>query len=175
MTSPWRRVLQLARALRTLPLNEAEIVYVRDLLNERQAALYFALVPSEQRHALNVCQTLLKGGFGYDRELLQAALLHDLGKRDFATNRHVPVWGKVISVALEKIGGPNLVARLAKPAPQSWRYIFHLQAEHEARGATLAREAGSSPKVIALIGDYQSLYRQGDPAALALQWADDLN
>ena len=169
------RVLQLIRSLRAQPLNEAEVTYVRDLLNEKQAALYFGLVTYEQRHALNVCQTLLRGGFGSDRELLQAALLHDIGKRDPHTGRYVPLWGKVASVVLSKLGGSKLVKNLAGPNPKSWRYVFYLQTGHEARGAALVREAGSSPKVNALVGDYQSLYRQGDPAAKALQWADDLN
>jgi hypothetical protein len=156
-------------------LNQTEVAYVRDLLNEKQAALYFSLVTYEQRHALNVCQTLVKGGFGNDLDLLQAALLHDLGKRDPQTGRYVPVWGKCANVVLEALGGPELVARLARPNPQSWRYVFYLQTGHEERSASLALIAGSSKKVADLVGNCKDLYQQGDSAAKALKWADDLN
>jgi hypothetical protein len=169
------RVVQLLRAVRAQPLDETELQYIRGLLNEPQAELFFGLMTYEQRHALNVCRTLVSGGFGDDRELLQAALLHDLGKRDPDNNRHVPIWGKCANVLLSAIGGKNLVARLASPNPQSWRYVFYLQTGHEARSAQLATRARSTSKVIALVGDYHALEQRGDPAAKALAWADDLN
>ncbi|MEI6043801.1 MAG: HD domain-containing protein [Chloroflexota bacterium] len=175
MTSKLMRIAQLVRSWQAKPLHETEIAFVRDLLNEKQATLYFSLVLYEQRHALNVCQTLVRGGFGNDRDLLQAALLHDLGKRDPQTGRYIPLWGKCVSVALLSLGGPKLVARCASPNPQSWRYLFYLQNKHEERSAQLALEAGSNQKVVGLVGDCPRLLQQGDTAAKALQWADDLN
>ncbi len=175
MTSKLMRVWQLVRSLRARPLNAQETEYLRGLLNEKQAALFVALVPYEQRHALNVCRTLAAGGFGADRELMQAALLHDLGKRDHATGRYVPLWGKCANVALSALGGPRLIARLASPDPRSWCYIFYLQSNHETRSAELAREAGSSSKVVTLVAHSQIRATQNDPALQALQWADDLN
>jgi hypothetical protein len=176
MSNIFYRSRQFTRSLR--PRIEAdELGYIRDLLSSSQAQLFFKLPLFEQRHALNVCQTLVKAGFGNDRELLQAALLHDVGKTDFLNQRHVPLWGKVANVLLRKVGGPALVAKLAQPNPQSWRYIFYLQHQHETRSAQLAQEAASSKRVVALVGGCKSNTQtcHPDSAALALQWADDQN
>jgi hypothetical protein len=165
---------QLVRSLRAQPLDRAELETVSRVLNSGQLKLFLQLPVYEQRHALNVYNTLVVGGYD-NPELLQAGLLHDIGKFDAATGRSIPVWGKVANVVLSKIGGKNLVSRLAKEQPASWRYVFWLQTHHEQRGAKLAQAAGSSPQVVALLGEYATLERNGDPTARALKWADDQN
>ena len=174
MTGTFYRVGQLTRGLRP-NISATDIAYVQNMLNASQATLFFKLPLFEQRHALNVCQTLVQGGFGNDVELLQAALLHDLGKADPDCGRYIPLWGKAANVILQKLGGRGLVAKIASREPQSWRYIFYLQCRHEKRSARLARAAGSGKRVVALVGNCQTLLRKQDPTALALKWADDLN
>lgn len=169
------RVRQLTKSLTATPLTSEERHFVDGLLNSVPAQLFFALAIYEQRHALRVCQTLCAGGFGTDKELLQAALLHDLGKYDPQTGRTVPLWGKVANVIFSTMGAKPLMKRLASPDPKRWGYVFWLQLEHEKRGARMAFKAGSSKRVIALIGGCKTLEKRGDLSALALKWADDLN
>ncbi len=170
------RTRQLVRSVRARPLSEVELDYVRQLLNPGQLELFVALPSYEQRHALNVCRTLVRGGYGPDRDLLQAALLHDLGKYDPTTGRTIPIWVKVANVALSRTMGRAFVKRLARSErPDHWRYLFWLQTSHEKRGARLVLAAGSSKRVVALVGGCRTLQRRGDRAAIALKWADDLN
>ena len=157
-TKIYLRIRQLKRALNNCPLTLTETAYVRQILTSSQATLFEALPLYERRHALNVCRTLAGGGYGNDRELLQAALLHDLGKFDPTNGRTIPIWLKVANVVL----GRWLVARLGAERLGSWRYLFWLQANHEKRGATLAEAVGSSPRVIALLDGYSSLKRFSD-------------
>jgi hypothetical protein len=165
------RVRQLGRSLRARPLDRTELETVSRVLSVAQLKLFLQLPVYEQRHALNVYSTLVAGGYA-DRELLQASLLHDIGKYDAVTGRSIPIWGKVANVVLCKIGGENLVHKLGKEQPTSWRYIFWLQTHHEKRSAHLAQAAGSSPCVVALLGGTVS---PGDSLARALKWADDQN
>ncbi len=175
MTSKVMRVRQLVRSLKAAPLSQAEQSYVKLLLNPAQVGLFFRLPIYEQRHALNVCRTLAASGFGPNLALLQAALLHDLGKLDLQTGRTIPIWAKCANVVLSAVGGPKLITRLASPNPKSWCYPFYLQIGHEERSAELAQAAGSAEEVIALLGQSKILLQANDNAAKALQWADDLN
>jgi hypothetical protein len=165
------RFQQLYMALRASPLTSSECEEVRKKLTPPQAALYFGLPVYEQRHALRVCRTLQSAGHT-DPELLQAALLHDIGKRDPESGRTITIWGKTVNIVLRTIGGNKLVARVARPDPRRWRYVFWLQLRHEQRGMELAEAAGSSPKVVALVGGQVP---PGDPFFTALKWADDQN
>lgn len=169
------RSRQLLRSWRALPLTATEKAQIQQILLPGQADFFWQLPLYEQRHALNVCNTLIGAGYNEDNELLQAALLHDLGKRDPQTGRTIPLWGKVANVALTKIFGRQVITRLAAEQPASWRYVFWLQLTHEKRSAKLAQSAGSSKRVIALVGNCKTLTQTNDPAARALKWADDLN
>ncbi|MDB5078119.1 MAG: hypothetical protein JWP00_43 [Chloroflexi bacterium] len=172
------RCRQFLRSWQAKPLTVPENRYLQGVLTPGQYALFKALPIYEQRHALNVCRTLTSAGFGYDRDLLQAGLLHDLGKFDPSTGQAIPVWVKVANVAAGKLAGPFYRSwrdRQAKNTPGGWRYYFWLQAAHEDRGAALAQKAGGGPRVAALIGECKTLGQRGDTAARALAWADDLN
>lgn len=169
---------QFVRSVQAKPLDLPDLAYLQTILTPAQFALFKAFPLYEQRHALNVCRTLTGVGFGYDLDLLQASLLHDLGKFDPVTGQSIPVWVKVVNVAAGTLAGPfyrSWRERQNKAGPGHWRYYFWLQAVHEDRGATLAREAGGGPRVAALIGECKKLQQQGDKAAIALAWADDLN
>lgn len=166
------RVRQLVQSVKAAPLEAGDVDFIRDILNPEQAKLFFALPDYEKRHALRICRSLVQRGFGSDKELLQAALLHDIGKFDQESGRGVPIWGKVANVVLETVSQDKLAKKLARPEPDSWRFVFWLQAEHEKRGAELSRLAGSSERVAALI---EKKSENNDPAAIALRQADDEN
>jgi hypothetical protein len=166
------RCKQLLMALRARPFNQAEFEFVHQILNEKQAALFFALPLYEQHHAYRVCRMLWEEGHQTDTALLQAALLHDLGKRDPLSGRYISLWDKILVVALKKIGGKPLLYKVAKPDPSSWLYVFWLQTRHEQRSAELAEAVGSLPRVVALIA---GCVPANDPAFVALKGADDAN
>jgi hypothetical protein len=169
---------QFIRSWQAKPLGEFEMDYLKSVLTPAQFSLFIALPLYEQRHALNVCRTLTSAGYGYDLELLQASLLHDLGKFDPTTGQAIPIWVKVVNVAANTVAGSLYQPwreRQGQARPSELRYYFWLQAAHEERGAALVREAGGSSRVAALVGQGKRLQQQGDRAAQALCWADDLN
>ena len=166
------RFKQLLMALRARPFNSVESEFVQRILNEKQAELFFALPLYEQHHAYKVCRMLWDNGYQADTALLQAALLHDLGKRDPISGKYISLWDKILVVALKKIGGKPLLLKVAKPDPRSWLYVFWLQIWHEQRSAELAAAAGSLPRVVALIA---GSVPANDPDFVALKWADDAN
>ncbi len=167
------RIRQLVRAIQAQPLTEPQLAYLRTILSPAQATLFAALPVYEQVHALNVCRTLVRTGYGHDSELLQAALLHDLGKHDPATGKSIPVWVKIAGVIL----GRQRVKKLGCPGdPADWRYLFWLQAHHEKRSVELLQAVGCEGRVIELVEGYQlKSVGLNNPAARALSWADDQN
>lgn len=169
---------QFLRSWQAQPLSGPEIEYLQSILTPAQFSLFKALPLYEKGHALNVCRTLTSAGYGYDLDLLQASLLHDLGKFDPATGQAIPIWVKVANVAAGTIAGPFYRSwrdRQGQAKPGQWRYYFWLQAAHEERGAELVQKAGGNSRVAALVGQCKRLEQRGDRAALALSWADDLN
>jgi len=143
------RIRQFIWALRA----EAHIQQVPDLgdyLNTEQLDLFLRMSRADQRHSLAVWQALKENG-ATDPFLLQAALLHDVGK----TGADLSVWYRVAIVLLESLC-PGIVARLAADCPGSWRYPFHVYCQHPSRGAELARAAGALPLVIDLIREHHA-------------------
>ena len=144
---------------------------------ERSAALhelpaaartaFLALPPAYQRHHLTVYRRLRAAGCR-DRDLLAAALLHDIGKVEGC--RRVQLWQRAAVVLLRP--WPALLARLsAAPAP-AWRYGFYLHAHHPALGAARAAALGCSPRTVALIAAHGAT-RADSPDLTLLQAADD--
>lgn len=134
------------------------------LLSEPERALFESMTVRDRQHSLRVFQRLLVQ-HADDRDLLAAALLHDAGKGRIA------VWHRVAFVLLEA-AAPRLLDRIARPGDgRSWRQALYRCRHHPDLGAELAREAGSSEQVIALIRaqDFGAL---GD-RLVALRTADD--
>jgi len=112
-------------------------------------ALFAAMPPEDRRHALAVLADLEARGESAP-PLLQAALLHDVGK------------------ARAGVGLAHRVARvlLARPCPPLWRWLaarptgwrrpFWVLANHAARGAVWAETAGASPDVAGLIRHHET-------------------
>jgi putative nucleotidyltransferase with HDIG domain len=128
------------------------------VLGQNLYPLFDALPAQYQRHALTVYRRVCDAGCT-DLHVLQAAILHDAGKYDPATRRHVTIAHRVIIVLL-KAGPPGkrLLKKLAHPTPHGLRgyllYPFHLNQHHAELGARLATRHGAPPEVVDLIADH---------------------
>ena len=157
-----RRVVsptRVSQAVQFLP------VKARDLF-ARQA-------PQDQRHALEVCETLLEGGHA-DEDLLAAALLHDVGKAACL----LPPWRRGLLVLAEQFT-PWLLDRGASTGTEDRIRPSVTYRKHAEIGATWARQAGCSPLTIDLIRCHEQTVTacetERDRLLLALQAADDAN
>lgn len=114
-------------------------------LTEAQLELFGRMSHADQRHCLAVWRALRRDVVT-DEALLQAALLHDVGK----ATAGVMIWHRVIGVLLEAVA-PRALAALGKDRPGSWRYPFYLYQGHAERGANMAQQAGVLPAAVDLI------------------------
>jgi putative nucleotidyltransferase with HDIG domain len=127
----------------------------------------------DQQHALKVVDTLWRQGHT-ERDLLAAALLHDLGK-SVTPGARLRLWHRV-TVVLIHVFWPSLLERLARHEPGSWRRPFYVQLHHADIGAEAARRAGCSATTVDLIRRHEQAPDQAqDPLLAALQAADSEN
>lgn len=166
-TSSVKRALYRARQLvaalrpRIEPRERAE---ARALLGERLFPLFLSMSVRDQRHCLDVCQALQARGCD-DRELLAAALLHDVGKGRLAGSP-VRLWHRVAYVVLAAVA-PSLLGRWAGEGGLA---VLH---RHPERGACLAAAAGAAPAVVELIRRHEEGEGAADPRLRLLRAADD--
>lgn len=144
------------------------------LLSAEQLALFRRMSAADQRHSLDVYRSLLAAGYT-NRDLLVAALLHDVGKAE----GQLHLWHRVAVVLLRK-WWPTMLARLARDGAQGWRAGFVIHRRHPELGAKLARAAGCSPLTVSLIRHHQdATAAPADPEEArllaALQQADGVN
>jgi hypothetical protein len=144
------RLWQFIVALGTF-LREPDDTPAREQLSPAAYALFRHMAPYDRAHALRVFRWL-QAHRVTDPALLQAALLHDVGKS--AGPERIPLLYR----------GPIVLARRA---PRLWEWLarerrrpdprrpFFLYAIHAARGAELAGAAGCTPKVVELIATHQ--------------------
>ncbi len=166
------RVQQFLRAAKAAPLTTAEMERVRACLDERAVALYQTMPPGDQRHALVIYDALVAEGYRA-RPLLQAALLHDVAKRNINLAYRTGV------VLLNKIS-PNALARAARANPRDWRYPFYVSLHHPEMGAALAAQVGITEPALTLMRAHQTAAPAFDDAQLqewhrALKLLDDVN
>lgn len=156
----WYRLWQFGMALQSL-WRPADSSPAAALLSPAEQAVFQRMAPYDQAHALRVLRHLQAGGTG-ESALLQAALLHDLAKS--AGQERIPLlYRGAIVLARSR---PWLWAWLARerPAGHPLRPFF-LYTTHAARSAVLAREAGCTEEVAALIAAHHDAAAAG-PAAL---------
>ncbi|MCH7579927.1 MAG: HD domain-containing protein [Chloroflexi bacterium] len=132
------------------------------LLNDSQRTLFSSMTTRDQQHCLDVYNALREKGHD-DSDLLVAALLHDAGKGK------IELWHRVAFVVLEATS-PRLLDRFARPGNGGdWRQALHRCRNHPELGAELARQAGSSERVVKLISEHGADDRQ----MAALKAADE--
>jgi len=140
-------VRRFAGSLSRRPPAPADEAWVAGLLGGGELALWASMPVADRRHAVEVARRVQRARPDADRELLAAALLHDVGK----LHSRLGTLGRVAATVV----GP----RTAR---------FRAYRDHEALGAVMAAEAGSSPRTVALVAG------GGPPAdAALLQSADD--
>ena len=152
-----------------------------------QQQLFAQMSPNDQRHALAVGRTLQQAGYNQPA-LMQAALLHDVGK-----SLGQPIVHRVLIVLFNAFW-PGALQWLSTEITDDerrmtnenssfiikyWRGPFIIHARHPAIGAEWAANAKCDPLAVSLIQKHQD--EPGDVSIeenkllAALQWADNLN
>ena len=163
MTGARYRVWQFGRLL-TARLPAEALAEVRRWLTPPLFELFCRMTPGEQYHAYCVRQTLMKQGHA-NRDLLTAALLHDVGK----SKMPLAVWEKVAIVLGFKFV-PQLAEGWGKTEtvqPSWFARSFVVAVQHPAWGADMVQAAGGSPVAVALIRHHQS---KSEDAYAELEW-----
>ncbi len=127
---------------------------VRACLDETGRSLFYSMDTAIQKHCVKVASTvsdMIPAMPGIDRSsLIQAALLHDIGKSKGSFTLMDRVWFVLIRKFL-----PGLAAELAGPGRgkrlPGLRNAFHTHMHHEEIGASIARRAGLSEEIVFLL------------------------
>ena len=132
-------------------------------LTSPERDLFRRMAPPDQLEGLAVVARLREWGWATDRELLVAAAVHDVGKSLGPSGAR---W-RVLITALETLAPGLLPLLLARSAGLAALW------NHASTGADLARAAGLSADVVALIGGHHA--PPVDDRMRALQRADGLH
>lgn len=167
------RVRQFALALGA-SISSDRADNLEQYLGVPQLELFNNMPKVDRHHCLAVFRALRESS-ETEKSLLQAALLHDVGK----AVGPVRIWHRVIAVLINALA-PWLWEGI-DGQPGTWRYPFYVHRQHAALGAELALQAGCSPEAVWLIAHHedgrQKIGAGGRESELlaALQVADELN
>ena len=159
------RVYQFIRAMHP-ELADVDRAFAEEWLTPELLALFLTQSPADQEHSVRAARLLLSHGHS-SRDLVTAALLHDVGK----SAGHFTPWHRTAIVILES-WAPRLLGWLAK---QKVPFLspFAVHCAHAQRGALLAREAGASELTAELIRLHHEAALGADEELTMLRWADD--
>jgi putative nucleotidyltransferase with HDIG domain len=143
------RVKQFVSAL-VASVQPMDVIVLPRYLSSAEVELFLRQDAALQQHSLRVLRILEDRGCR-DAVLLEAALLHDVGKSE----GRIKLWHRVAKVLLDVVS-PALSERLGADDAGSWRYQFYVQAHHPDLGAEMIRVAGGESSVAELIADHHT-------------------
>lgn len=163
------RVHQFLQAI-SPHLEASEISWALDNLTPEARSLFLKQSKSEQRHAIDVAQSLMSENKALTvrnfQILLVAALLHDCGK---SLVRNC-LWHRVFIVLMQKMPY-SLWSRLER---SRWVFATPLKTAslHALWGANLAKRAGLEPEICLLIHEH---HKPNTELGRILERADNAN
>lgn len=131
------------------------------------APLFHELPVNDQRHGLDVLDTVARLEQQPSPLLQQAALLHDLGKSE----AHFSVIERSLTVFL-RAASPKILEALQRSRP-GFAHRYEIYADHARIGAQRLREAGAA-ELAAIVAEHHAAHPQSE-VARRLQRADGRN
>jgi hypothetical protein len=154
------------------PLSAEDHAEVMCWLPATALSLFATMSNADQQHSLRVCRGLQARGCT-ERDLLAAALLHDVGKAE----GRVPFWTRP-AIVIGKRFAPRLLERLVLPPSifekrrvPSWRRALSYAWWHADVGADLAAAAGLSEQAVL----YIRIHHQAHGPAATLHAVDEVS
>jgi hypothetical protein len=163
-----RRLRQAAAVLSRPEVDESAAIRGAQLTPDLAAA-FRSLPAFDRRHLCRVYETMRLSGTS-DPDLLQAALLHDLGKCE--GNARVLFVHRTLRVVLDRLA-PGLLHRLAALPAQRWRFGIALAVHHPHLGAVRAARLGCSSRACWLIAHHEDRHALDDPDLARLIAVDE--
>ena len=154
------RIWQFFQSLKKPP-GDDDWKVVESILSPAELALFRDLSIQDQNHSIRVLEGIQKRG-EEDRDLLKAALLHDLGKMKYPLRR----WERVMVVLMTGLF-PRKVKYWGKGTPVGLKRSLVVTYKHPEWGADLATQAGSSPRTVWLIKNHEDGDLMNAPADLS--------
>ncbi|MBO0714648.1 MAG: HD domain-containing protein [Acidimicrobiales bacterium] len=145
MRTAWHLARRFVQSLGPAEPRPDEEAFAAAVLLPGEAALWRRMGAPDRRHALSVARRVQARGapYGSRREVLAAALLHDVGKVEV----EMGTWARVAATLTSHALGPGRVAGWSgRPglAGRMGRYVSHGRI-----GAVLLTGAGSDPLTVA--------------------------
>lgn len=168
------RLAQLWWNITADPLPVPVRLEIETILSPAEAELFYRCQETDQWHAYRVYRTLVDSG-QTQPDLLAAALLHDVGKKEVK----LTVWNRILIVVVNAFV-PGKVEQWGRENSRGWKKPFAVRLHHPQWGAELARTAGTSDRAVDLIRRHQDslpekMQSADDELLRQLKWADDLN
>ena len=147
------RVHQFVRAIYP-HIEPSDITWALDNLPPEARSLFFKQSRTEQRHALDVAQSLMKEKnsitFSNSQYLIVAALLHDCGKSK-VSNR---LWHRVFIVLMQKM--PHSLWSRLERGNTIFATPLKTASLHAIWGSELTQQAGLNPVICLLIYEHHN-------------------